>query len=141
MNLKKRICAVASLLGLTFAVTACNFDSLPATGPSTNSTILAICDLSNESALVICEDYPANTSAYETSCSTTEKTQYTSVGAISDAYLVPTGSANSISCAQTNTSPLTGSCALTDRIIRYYTSAWTTTTAQTDCSSRSGQWL
>jgi len=132
---------ILSTLATLAVLTGCNFDdnSLPGS-PTTQTEFAAICELSDISGPVVCEDYVTIPTS-QTDCTSTEKNNYATEGAIGATYLLPQGSNTFISCATNITNAIVGSCQLSDRVLRYYTGPWTTPTAQSDCTNRSGQWL
>ena len=108
---------------------------------ASNTQFQAICEITSGSNLVVCLDFPSNTTSYYNSCTSTEQSNYTSQSANGSNYVGVNVSPGSTSCNSTYPSlSLVGSCVLSDRIIRYYSNTWSTGTAQSNCLARSGTW-
>jgi hypothetical protein len=130
---------------LILAVALANCSKAGNTDPanSTAATYQAVCQLTNaQSATVVCVDFPQASASNQTSCITSEQTQYTPEGVTGAEYYTLSGPGISISCHISNPNlNWLSSCILSDRYIRYYGSIWSGSAPLNDCNARAGSYL
>jgi hypothetical protein len=133
---------ILTLLTATFLI-GCMKGITPGQQDQNNAagTYLAVCEIYQQSTLLVCIDFPVNTQANDVSCASTEQANYSTEGASSNVYIGVTTPGATTSCGGAFASQTrVGSCTLNDRTIRYYSDYWSAATAQGNCSQRSGNW-
>lgn len=103
-------------------------------------SIHAVCNVMNNTVVVVCLDYAKDRIENQSSCIVDERAYYASRGANLGTYF-GVGPNTTTGCHMQNRGlVLLGSCLLNEMNVRYYTSMWNVASAQSDCLSRRGNW-
>lgn len=104
-------------------------------------SIHALCNVMNNTVVVVCVDYAKDRIENQSSCTIDERANYATRGANGSMYVGVGSSSATTGCHMQNRGLiLLGSCLLNEMNVRYYTSMWNITAAQADCVHRQGNW-